>query len=204
MIDNIIFGHKMEKRKSQSQTYTRWLEDLSLKDLPTVGGKNAALGELHRSLKEENVPIPPGFAVTAEAYRDFLAANAMVPKITSLLDALQKGKKTLEQTGSAIRKLFHEARFPEKIVTKISNAYRNLCGLRGIENMAVAVAMPPASHRRKHRGRHCDGRGLTDQKLQRNQPIQGFNHPGFGNSEHGMDRHLEKETGQGLGDGFGW
>ena len=99
--------------------HTRWLKDLSLKDLPTVGGKNAALGELHQSLKAENMPIPEGFAVTSQAYLDFLAANAMVPEIETLLDALQSGKKTLEQTGAAIRKLFHHARFPEKIVTEI-------------------------------------------------------------------------------------
>ena len=119
--------------------HTRWLKDLSLKDLPTVGGKNAALGELHQSLKAENMPIPEGFAVTSQAYLDFLAANAMVPEIETLLDALQSGKKTLEQTGAAIRKLFHHARFPEQIVTEILKAYRELCRKRGIENMAVAV-----------------------------------------------------------------
>ncbi len=52
-----------------------------------MGGKNAALGELHQCLKNENMPISPSFAVTAKGYWDFLTANAMVPEIESLLDS---------------------------------------------------------------------------------------------------------------------
>ena len=104
-----------------------------------MGAKNAALGELHGSLKREDMPIPPGFAVTAEGYRDFLEVNGMTPQIETCLDALKKGSKTLEQTGRAIRGLFEDARMPERCVTEISNAYRDLCRLREIANMDVAV-----------------------------------------------------------------
>jgi pyruvate,water dikinase len=119
--------------------YTCWLEDIGLKDSPAVGSKNAALGELHRILKKENIPIPLGFAVTARGYWDFLAANDMVPQIKALLDALQTGENTLEKTGYAIRQLFRNARYPEKLATRILNTYRRLCCIQGIENSDVAV-----------------------------------------------------------------
>ncbi len=48
----------------------RWFRDLSLTDLPLVGGKNASLGEMFQQLTPLGVRIPDGFAVTAEAYRE--------------------------------------------------------------------------------------------------------------------------------------
>ena len=40
----------------------RWFRDLALSDLPLVGGKNASLGEMARSLTPLGVRIPEGFA----------------------------------------------------------------------------------------------------------------------------------------------
>jgi pyruvate, water dikinase len=48
--------------------YIRWFEDLSSEDVQVVGGKNASLGEMIRSLKEEGIRVPDGFATTADAY----------------------------------------------------------------------------------------------------------------------------------------
>ncbi len=42
----------------------RWIEDLSLQDADTVGGKAANLGELLRA----KFPVPAGFVITADAY----------------------------------------------------------------------------------------------------------------------------------------
>ncbi|MFH1456490.1 MAG: PEP/pyruvate-binding domain-containing protein, partial [Patescibacteria group bacterium] len=43
-----------------------------MKDLPSVGGKNASLGEMYQHLTSRGVKIPPGFAVTAEGFFYFL------------------------------------------------------------------------------------------------------------------------------------
>ncbi|MGH7909394.1 MAG: PEP/pyruvate-binding domain-containing protein, partial [Thermodesulfobacteriota bacterium] len=48
------------------------LADLRMTDVPEVGGKNASLGEMIRSLARLGVSVPDGFATTALAYRDFL------------------------------------------------------------------------------------------------------------------------------------
>ena len=49
--------------------------DITLADLPRVGGKNASLGELFRSLKPKGVGVLDGFATTADAYRRLLATQ---------------------------------------------------------------------------------------------------------------------------------
>ena len=49
--------------------YIRWFEELTIDDVPIVGGKNASLGEMYRELTPQGIRIPNGFAVTADAYR---------------------------------------------------------------------------------------------------------------------------------------
>ena len=51
------------------------LEQLSMRDVATVGGKNASLGEMIGALARLGVSVPGGFATTADAYREFLAAG---------------------------------------------------------------------------------------------------------------------------------
>jgi pyruvate,water dikinase len=76
--------------------YVRWFETLSSKDVPLVGGKNASLGEMIRSLKKEGVRVPDGFATTAEAYWEFLEANDIKEKIKVHLEEIKHGKRSLE------------------------------------------------------------------------------------------------------------
>jgi pyruvate,water dikinase len=38
-------------------------------DVPTVGGKNASLGEMRTALTPLGIRTPDGFATTADAYR---------------------------------------------------------------------------------------------------------------------------------------
>jgi len=107
-------------------TYIRWFEDLGVKDVSVVGGKNASLGEMIRELKSENIRVPDGFATTANAYRQFVEANGLSGKIKSHIEQLQAGQKPLETVGKSIRRLFLEARFPEELARSISEAYRTL------------------------------------------------------------------------------
>ena len=51
-----------------------WFEDVGAADVPSVGGKNASLGEMVRALSGAGVRVPPGFATTAAAYRDLVTA----------------------------------------------------------------------------------------------------------------------------------
>ena len=57
------------------KTSTIRLRDVRNADVPSVGGKNASLGELIGTLGSEGINVPDGFAVTAQAYWDFLDAT---------------------------------------------------------------------------------------------------------------------------------
>lgn len=48
--------------------YTQWLEELHRGHEPSFGGKSAGLGELLAA----GIPVPPGFAISTEAYRGAL------------------------------------------------------------------------------------------------------------------------------------
>ena len=56
----------------QTITFVKPFADLRLEDIPSVGGKNASLGEMYRELGTAGIKVPDGFAITADAYRHFL------------------------------------------------------------------------------------------------------------------------------------
>ena len=47
------------------EVFVKWFDELGMKDVPLVGGKNASLGELIRNLSSKGVNVPNGFAITA-------------------------------------------------------------------------------------------------------------------------------------------
>ena len=77
------------------------LADVSMDDVARVGGKNASLGEMIRSLREAGVPVPDGFATTAEAYRRFLAENDLDAVLDDHVARLHDGGASLEEVGAA-------------------------------------------------------------------------------------------------------
>jgi pyruvate,water dikinase len=110
-----------------------------MKDLATVGGKNASLGEMMHALKNEGIPVPQGFSTTADAYQETLRKNDMEPNIRSLLEELKQERSPLHEVGASIRELFMTARFPAGLTEEIRRAYQELCRLKGREDLEVAV-----------------------------------------------------------------
>ncbi|KFF59640.1 phosphoenolpyruvate synthase [Cryobacterium sp. MLB-32] len=116
-----------------------WFDEVGLGDIAQVGGKNASLGEMVRALTGEGVRVPHGFATTAEAYRDFVAANGIKPAMRHQLKRYHDGDSTLRETGEALRELFLSGAFPEDTAHGIREAYRTLSTSAGSPNLAVAV-----------------------------------------------------------------
>jgi pyruvate,water dikinase len=119
--------------------YIRWFETLDSGDVSLVGGKNASLGEMIKTLKHRDIRVPDGFATTAEAYREYLETNDLTDKIQARLDDLSAGKKSLEKTGSSIRQSMRRGTFPERIADSIRDAYADLCARNHAEDVDVAV-----------------------------------------------------------------
>ena len=119
--------------------YVAWFETLGNTDVPLVGGKNASLGEMIRTLKEKGVRVPDGFATTATAFREFVTANNITPQLRQFLDRLKRQELSLHDAGDAIRRLFLDGTFPSAIAGEIRAAYSELARRSGQDNLAVAV-----------------------------------------------------------------
>jgi pyruvate,water dikinase len=125
----------------KESSYIRWFEDISSNDVLVVGGKNASLGEMIRTLKDEGIRVPDGFAITAEAFWKFQEANDLKEKIKIHLENLKSGDKTLELkvVGKSIRDLFLGGFFPEELAEAIRKSYRELCKRYASDEVDVAV-----------------------------------------------------------------
>ena len=93
----------------QGQKAIVWFNEVTKKDVPTVGGKGANLGEMTNA----NIPVPPGFIVTADAYFDFLKKAKLMDEIRNLLQPLAPGdSKQLQQIAAEIKQLILDATMP--------------------------------------------------------------------------------------------
>ena len=108
---------------TKDNRYIVWFENFTSADVEKVGGKNASLGEMIRSLKKEEVKVPDGFAATAKAYWEFLEANELSSRIGKQLESWQNEETTLDRAGKSLRRLFRQAEFPEAIAGRIKEAY---------------------------------------------------------------------------------
>jgi pyruvate,water dikinase len=116
-----------------------WFNSIGLTDIPRVGGKNASLGEMVRSLADRGVRVPDGFATTADAYRDFVAANALAEVIREQLDGYHAGRLSLREAGQSVREAFLAGEFPANLTDDIREYYRTLSNQAGVPNLPVAV-----------------------------------------------------------------
>src|SRR5690242_1843662 len=104
-----------------------WLKDLRLTDLPQVGGKNASLGEMTGALARAGIRVPGGFATTADAFREFLAASHLEERIAEKLKSLDcDDVNALTACGKQIRGWIAEAPFPVPLEKEIRSFYQEL------------------------------------------------------------------------------
>ena len=120
--------------------FVLFFEELGIKDVPLVGGKNASLGEMFANLTKKGVRIPDGFATTAEAYNYFFEANDLKKKIKKIIKGLDTHNVVdLMKRGAEIRKTILEAELPQDLKDQITEAYRKLSRKHGEKNSDVAV-----------------------------------------------------------------
>ena len=104
-----------------------WFNEIVIKDIKKVGGKNASLGEMYQKLTSDGINIPNGFAVTAQAYFYYLRKGKITKEIKKVLDEMKvKNIKSLMKSGKQIRELILKADFPEELRIQIVEAYAQL------------------------------------------------------------------------------
>ena len=121
------------------EEFVKWFEQLSIEDVPSVGGKNASLGEMIRSLGEKGVSVPSGFAITAYAYKYMIEKAGIDKKIKEILSDLDTHNiQNLSERGEKIRSLIKNTPIPTELEHAIRQEYKNMEKRYG-ENVDVAV-----------------------------------------------------------------
>ena len=135
-----------------TRRYIRFFDEIGIEDVPLVGGKNASLGEMYRSLSAQGVAVPNGFAITAEGYRYILKeAGALGPLHDALDDLRMDDVAELARRARRAREIVYGAPLPEDLRAEILDAYRILRKQYGehislaVRSSATAEDLPTAS-----------------------------------------------------------
>ncbi len=114
---------------------------ISISDIPLVGGKNASLGEMIQQLTPKGISIPGGFAVTSDAYWHFIESNKLEQPLRAVLAAIKSADDIaqLQKVGKAARELIQNAQLPQDLAKEITQNYHLLGHEYTQENLAVAV-----------------------------------------------------------------
>jgi pyruvate,water dikinase len=132
--------------------YLRFFEQLGIGDVPTVGGKNASLGEMYRELAAKGVRVPNGFAITADAYRYVLDRAGAWDALHEALDGIVGDDVVdLARRGKQAREIVYGAGLPQDLAREILDAYGRLRQQYGeqlslaVRSSATAEDLPTAS-----------------------------------------------------------
>ena len=148
--------------------YARWFKDIKARDIASVGGKNASLGEMYSALSSQGVQVPNGFALTAGLYRDALTAANAWTRLTALLRGVGGDDVAgLASAAAEARSIVHAATGTDQVRALLAAHYRGLEGEYGtgvavaVRSSATAEDLPTASFAGQHES-FLNVRGLDD------------------------------------------
>ena len=120
--------------------YIQFFDSLTINDIPSVGGKNASLGEMYKNLSSKGINVPNGFATTSEAYWLLLEENKIKDEIELILQDLDiTDTSNLQERGRKVRSLILASELPQTLQEEIKKAYRILSKEYEVESVDVAV-----------------------------------------------------------------
>ena len=109
-----------------SGRYIFWLEELGQEHCEIVGNKCGNLGEMAKI----GLPVPPGFALSVEAYKNFLVQTNTIQEIKDYLCQLSGDIENIQQFNQAsrdIRQIVESKEMPETMKEMILSFYDDLC-----------------------------------------------------------------------------
>lgn len=137
--------------------FTRFFREIGIEDVPTVGGKNASLGEMYRELTAKNMRIPNGFAIVADAYRMTLDRAGAWALLRAALDGLDVADvDDLARRAAKARDIVRQAPLPVEVEGDIRAGLSALETEYGeglsvaIRSSATAEDLPTASFAGQH------------------------------------------------------
>jgi pyruvate,water dikinase len=119
--------------------YTQWFRELGMHDVSRVGGKNASLGEMIQNLSTAGIRVPDGFATTAEAFCEHLAASGLDQRIQQRIQGLDiENMRELAACGKDIRTWIVDTPLSGALTQAIENDWQILAeGTSGELSVAV-------------------------------------------------------------------
>lgn len=154
MTDSTQEGTAAEARASAALVLD--LADARPADEPELGGKAASLARMTRA----GFPVPGGFCVLAQAYRDHIAAGPAEASIAALLEATgsqDPGDGTLVSALATIRRQIVEAPLSAPLETEVAMNYETLGGKVAVRSSATAEDLPDHSFAGQHGTYFADG-----------------------------------------------
>ena len=124
-----------------------WLEEVGKEDIAIVGGKGASLGEMLRA----ELPVPTGFAVTAQAFRRFIDETGINDELFGSLEVDVDNADILRNAEKKAKKIMMDAKMPLDIENSIRSKYREMCKKENeevfvaVRSSATAEDLPDAS-----------------------------------------------------------
>ena len=129
-----------------SRKWIFWLEELGREHSDQVGKKCANLGEMIRM----GLKVPDGFALSVEAYTDFMEMTGAIHKIQEYLSNNYNEGKDLgqfNQLSADIRQIIEGENMPKELEETIVKHYRELCRRCNTSEVAVSTrSAGPVSH----------------------------------------------------------
>ena len=127
-----------------SERWVLWLEELGQEHNDLVGKKCANLGEMTKI----GLRVPPGFALSVEAYRDFMSMTGAIYEIQEYLTKFgPKDLKQFNQSSADIRQIVQSKVMPEEMEETIVSYYKELCRRCNTAEVAVSTrSAGPVSH----------------------------------------------------------
>ena len=116
--------------------YTLPFSDPACADARETGGKGKGLAEMTQA----DLPVPPGFTVTASAYRAFLSQGNLRQKIAEILSTVDAAHPvTVDAAATQLTSLLEAQAMPAEVAESVRIAYAELCERIGVDDVSVAV-----------------------------------------------------------------
>jgi pyruvate,water dikinase len=116
-----------------------WFEEAGKEHNDILGKKCANLGETTRL----GIPVPPGFAISINLYRQFLeesgAGKEMKRCLAKIGDLQGRAIPVYKEAGKALQTILLTKEMPPSLKNEIVSFYEQLCEKVGLADLAVSV-----------------------------------------------------------------
>ncbi|MEM3074633.1 MAG: phosphoenolpyruvate synthase [Candidatus Pacearchaeota archaeon] len=104
-------------------SYIKWLSELDKNSGGVAGGKGANLAEMFNA----NLPVPPAFIITTEAYNYLIEKTSIKKEIEKILNNINVDDTIeLDEKSTNIREIIVNSQMPKDLEEEIIEAYEHL------------------------------------------------------------------------------